>query len=143
MPGFMPPVVPVSGRAGRVQVLGANWQFDDCNVVFSTTTGTTTGFEDQNPITGRTPENRSDGNDDFKGSISGPLNAIQMPSTVFVQGAILKNLFIWLDKNVAPRFCGSTRVIVRQVTYHPKQSDPAQRVTIEFENAGGDITHPT
>jgi hypothetical protein len=143
MPGVGPKVTPISGRSGRVQNNGVNWNFDDCNVVISTTTGTITGFEDQNPITGRTAENRSDGNDDFRGTISGPISATAMPAPTFTKGQILTNLKIFLDKNVAPRFAGSTRVIVRQVTYHPKQSDPAQRVTIEIENAGGDITDPT
>lgn len=138
-------VTPINGRSGRVYVNGTNFNFDDCNVVFSTTTGTITGFEDQGGD-GRTPEARTDGNDDCKGTISGPIDTAQMPASAaqpFKQGQILTNLRIYLDKNVVARWGGTTRAIIRQVTYHPKQSDPAQRVTIEFENAAGTITHPT
>ena len=140
-----PIIVPISGRAGRTEAAGVRWNFDDCEVEFSTVTGEITGFEDQQGD-GRTPTNRADGNDDFKGTISGFIDTTApggMPSTTFKQGSMLTNLKIFLDKAVIPRFCGSGRVIVRSVRYHPKQTDPAQRITITFENAGGQITHPT
>ncbi len=138
-------VTPISGRSGRFKAgaaPGTNYNFDDCNVVFSTTTGECTTFEDQDPATGRTAVNRADGNDDFKGTVSGPLDTTQMPGANFKQGSILTTVQIFLDKAVAARYCGSSRVICRQITYHPKQSEPVQRVTIELENAGGIITHP-
>jgi hypothetical protein len=134
-------VTAINGRMGRVQTNGTNWNFDDCNVKIFTTTGKTTGFEDQ-AGNGRTPENRTSGNDDITGSISGFIDSASMPGVTFTQGAILTNLKIFLDKNTAARWAGSTNVIIASVTYHPKQADPAQRVTIEFENAGGVINNP-
>lgn len=143
MPNFGPLVRPISGRSGRVSVNGVNWNFDDWQGTISTTTGTITGFEDQNTATGRTSENRSDGNDDFKATIHGFINADQMPFLQFQQGTILTSLKCVLDKAVVGRFCGTDRAIVRQIVYHGKQGDPAQAVTIEVENAGGTITHPS
>lgn len=139
-------ITPINGRMARASFNGQVLNFDDCNVIFSTTTGEITGVEDQNAPTGRVPVRRTDGTDDFKGCVSGFIDAAIMPASAaqpFTQGAILTNIKIFLDKNTAARWAGTTRAIVRQVTYHPKQTDVAQRVSIEIENAGGTITHPT
>ena len=138
--------------AAACRFAGVNWNFDDCNVKFSTTLGTITGFEDQ-AVDGTTTENRTNGNLDFAGSISGPLNAAQLPSSgspAIVAGAVLTNLKIWLDKAIAPRFCGCNYVIVESITYHPNEADAAQRVTIEVKSGGASgagntvlVTYPT
>lgn len=141
-------VTAISGRSGRFQSNGKNWNFDDCNLMVKTTVGETTSFEDQNVTTGRTSTNRADGNDDFTGTVSGFLDATDMPAAganalpALVPGAILTNVKAFLDKTVAPRYVGCTRCIVESVNYHPKQSDVAQRITIEIKCAGGTITNP-
>ena len=142
-------VTPINGRSGRVQVNGTNWNFDDCDVKFMSNLGTTTSFEDQ-AADGTTTENRASGNQDFQGTISGYISSDTMPSPTFYQGAVLTNLKIFLDKNVAPRYCGCSSVICESVEYHPKQSDPAQRITISVKAGGATgagtkitITQPT
>lgn len=144
------PVTPISGRSGRVQNNGTNWNFDDWQGTISTVTGTITGFEDQNPVTGRTAENRSDGNDNLKATIHGfidtglmPSRGVQTPNNNnFIQGSRLTNLLLVLDKSVVGRAITTGKAIVRQIVYHAKQADPAQAVTMEVENAGGIIVHP-
>lgn len=134
-------ITAISGRAGRVSIAGVLWNFDDCNVKFMMTLGESTGFEDQQGD-GSTTVNRASGLQDFQGTISGPLNAAQMPANgtpAIVQGAVLTNLRIWLDKNaVVARYCGCSFVIVESVEYHPKVSEAVQRVTISVK-AGGAI----
>ena len=141
-------VVPISGRAGRVQVNGTNLNFDDCNVKFITTLGEITGFEDQ-AGDGTTVVNRTNALLDFQGTISGPIDTGSMPASTFKPGLVLTNLKIWLDKNSAPRYCGCSSVVVESVEYHPKVADAAQRVTISVKAGAGangstiTITHPT
>ncbi len=135
-------ITPINGRSGRCQFNAVNLNLGEFSAIFSTVTGEITGFEDQQGD-GRTPVNRTDGNDDFKATVQGKIDTGSMPSVTFKQGTILTNVKLFLDKNVAPRWCGSSRCIVRQITYHTKEEDPAQGFTIEIENAGGVITHPT
>src|ERR1700735_3560951 len=124
-------ITPINGRSGRVAVNGTPWNFDEWNGELSVETGKITGFEDQQLVNGvysQTAENRTSGNQDLIGTLTGPLNAAQMAGTTFVPGALLQNLLLVIDKNFpVTRFCGSTQVIIKKVKYGAKQADAAQR----------------
>lgn len=141
---------------------GVNLNIDDCNVSFVTNDVVVTGFEDQQtgqgglPNDGRTPTGRTDGVDDFSGTLSGYVNSAAMPSSLanaswdtpagaaavgLVQGGIVAAVKLFLDKSVAARWCGCTRCIITRVNYMTKVND-AWKYSIEVKCAGGVITHP-
>lgn len=138
-------VTQISGRAGRFQINAVNFNIDKEDVTISTTTGEITGFEDQGGD-GRTPVNRGDGNDDLVGTIEGPVDSAAMPASSaqpIKQGSILTNVKFYLDKNVAPRYAGTTRAIVESIQYTVDQKGVATRYRAQIKNAGGTITNPT
>lgn len=147
---------------------GVFLNIDDCNVSFVTNDVVITGFEDQQvglgglPNDGRTPTGRTDGVDDFSGTLSGYVNTLAagavmgMPASAanglwttpagaavvgLVQGAIVLAVRLFLDKSVAARFCGCTSTIITRVNYMTKVND-AWKYSIEVKCAGGLITHP-
>jgi len=144
----------ISGKAGRVQINGDNWNFNDCDVKFTSMLGETTGFEDQ-AGDGTTTVNRGVGTQDFNGTITGPVDGSNMPASgptgsLLVNGSVLLNLKIWLDKSVVPRYCGCNYVLVESVNYHPKVEEAIQKVTLSVKAGGAfaagnivTITHPT
>ena len=133
-----------------MQLNGVNLNIDDCNVTFSTDEVKITGFEDQIVATGRTPTGRTDGVDDFSGTLSGYVDASAMPAsqalgfayTGVVQGAYVLNVKLFLDKTVAPRYCGCTQCQIFRVNYMVKVND-AWKYSVEVKCAGGVIVHPT
>ena len=156
-------ITAINGRSGRMQLGGVNLNIDDCNVSFVTDEVRITGFEDQQtglgglPNDGRTPVGRTDGLDDFSGTLSGYVNAAAMPATRanaawntpagsavvgLVQGAIVQAVKLFLDKAVAPRFCGCTQCIITRINYMTKVND-GWKYSIEVKSAGGVITHPS
>ena len=155
-------ITAINGRSGRMTLGGANLNIDDCNVSFVTDEVRITGFEDQQtgqgglPNDGRTPVGRTDGLDDFSGTLSGYVNAAAMPSTLangswntpagpaavgLVQGAIVLNVKLQLDKAVVARYCGCTVCLITRVNYVTKVND-GWKYSIEVKCAGGKITHP-
>lgn len=142
-------ITPINGRKGRMQINSINLNIDDCNVAFSTNEVIVTGFEDQQGD-GRTPTGRTDGVDDFSGTLSGYVNADALPATLIVdaaarcivQGAIALQVKLFLDKSIIQNYCGCTRCIVYRVNYMTKVND-GWKYSIEVKCAGGTIKHPT
>ncbi len=151
-------ITPINGRKGRAELNSIELNIDDCNVSFMTDEVPCTGFEDQQ-TDGRTPKGRTDGIDDFSGTLSGYINATayQVPAGIagagntimglpatsgLTQGAIFTTVKLFLDKSVATRYCGCTRCIVTRVNYMVKVTD-AWKFSVEVKCAGGIIVHPS
>lgn len=155
-------ITAINGRKGRMSINAVLLNIDDCNVSFVTNDITITGFEDQQtgagglPNDGRATTGRTDAIDDFSGTLSGFVNAQAMPASLnlgswstpvgaavvgLVQGAIVANVKLFLDKSIVARYCGCTSCIITRVNYMTKV-DNAWKYSIEIKCAGGVITHP-
>ncbi len=182
-------IIPINGRKGRARFGTFVMNIDDANCSIVTNEVPVPGFEDQQtgqtyggvvlPNDGRTPMGRTDGVDDFSGTLSGYINTLtgqvtaggavngdtimDLPKNAtaggawntpagaatlggntnvgIIQGSIVANVQIYLDKLTANRWAGCTRCLVTRVNYMTKVND-AWKFSIEVKCAGGVITHP-
>ena len=138
-------ITPINVRSGRAQINGTNISVEDIQAEFKTDRVEVTGTEDQG-ATGRTNQNLTDAIDSMTANFTATVNADVMPSASSItQGTVLTNVKFFLDKALAPRYCGASSFIVLSVKYIGRLKD-AWKFQVTGESTGGSgctITHPT
>jgi hypothetical protein len=139
-------ITPINVRSGRVSINGVFVSVEDITAEFKTDRVEVTGTEDQH-ADGRTPQNTTDGIDAMTATFTATVDANDMPSVNpgLVQGAYLQDLRFYLDKTVAPRYCGATWAQVFSVQYQGRLKD-AWKIRVSVESSSGwdcTIKHPT
>lgn len=139
-------ITPITGKAGRFQCGAGIISFEDCNAEMSVERIEVTGTEDQQ-ADGGTPQNLAAGIRSLKGSLTASVNADQLAAGFLgiIDGSLLTNLKIFLDKNSANRYVGCSFAAVLSVRYQGRIKDKWIYM-INFESTGGFncvLVHPS